>query len=516
MKVAILLKKVGWFILILTLLEFGVSCYLIFTDQEIFGTNHQHFFAALFEFILVLVELAAIFALRLISKKRIISPLDRISEILPKAAGGDLSQRLPMKSDDEFGQIASVFNSLLEKQQDLTSSLEKKVKEKTRELETKVIEVEHNREKVEEEKKKIEKLLSENEKFHLAVEGASDQIIITDHEGVVLYSNPATEKITGYPATEMLNKKAGTLWGKQMEKGYYEKMWQILKDEHRVFKGVLKNKRKNGEIYDAAVSISPILNNKNEAEFFVGLERDISEEVAVDRAKTEFVSVASHQLRTPLTAVSWYAEILLSEKSGKLTKKQKEYLKEISDGNKRMTTLVNNLLNVSRLELGTFPVYVEDVDICEAVKDVVKELKPAAQKKKIAVKLSCTVKKVVIKADVSLCRFVFQNLIANAIKYTPAKGEIKIKIKTDAENVWLSVLDNGIGIPLSDQKNIFKKFFRAKNAEIKQTDGTGLGLYIVKSVLDFVGGKVSFSSKEKEGSEFRVGLPLAGMKQKLK
>ncbi|MFA6105228.1 MAG: ATP-binding protein [Patescibacteria group bacterium] len=466
------------------------------------------------QLVLFILEVVALIFLMIIIKRRVVTPLNIISKILPKAAGGDLSQHLPMKGSDEFGEIADVFNKLLIRQREFTGSLEKKVKEKTRELEIKIIEVEGGKEKVEEEKKQIEKLLSENEKFRLAIEGASDHIIITDSEGFIMYANKAAEEITGYSTGEMFRKKAGQLWGGLMDKKYYENLWKVIKVEGKPFKGLVKNHRKNGEIYDAAVSISPILDKNNKPIFFIGLERDVSKEVAVDRAKTEFTSLASHQLRTPLTAIRWYSELLLSGKAGKINKKQTEFIKEIFDGNKRMITLVNNLLSVSRLELGTLPIHVVSADLCVILNDVVKELKPDAIGKKVKIEYVCLMKKLVVMIDESLIRMIFQNLISNAIKYSLEKGVVKIEMKSNQDNIIVSVIDNGIGIPIADQKNIYNKFFRANNAGKIQADGTGLGLYIVKSVVDFVGGKISFKSKEGYGTEFVFEVPLSGMKEK--
>ena len=163
----------------------------------------------------------------------------------------------------------------------------------------------------EKEKERFRVIAQDLEKFKLAVENASDQIAITDKEGVVLYINKAVELITGYLAKEIIGQKAGKLWGGLMEKDFYTKMWKIIKEDKIFFKGEIKNKRKNGQIYYAEINISPILDKNDDVEFFVAIERDITQAKDIDRAKTEFVSIAAHQLRTPLSAINWSMELFI-------------------------------------------------------------------------------------------------------------------------------------------------------------------------------------------------------------
>ena len=357
---------------------------------------------------------------------------------------------------------------------------------------------------------KDEVLIKELEKFKLAVDGASDHIIITDNEGVVLYVNNATESITGYKASEALGKKAGQLWGQHMDKDFYEGLWKTIKYDKKVFFGRIKNRRKNGEDYVADITISPILNKKGEANFFVGIERDITKEAALDQAKTEFVSLVSHQLRTPLTAISWYTELLLNGDVGKLGKKQMEYLNEVAHGNRRMVELINSLLNISRMEMGTFTVDLQMMDICAVMADTIKMQDSMVTKSKIDLRFVCEkIPKLVL--DAKLIGFVFQNLVSNAVKYTPPGGYVKINIVLKGQEVITDIADNGYGIPKKQQGEIFKKFFRADNVRIRNTDGTGLGLYLVKMILDFVGGKIWFESEVDKGSTFHVSIPMSGM-----
>ena len=354
----------------------------------------------------------------------------------------------------------------------------------------------------------------ELQKFKLAVESASDHIIITDPEGVVQYANRAAEKITGYTVEELIGQKAGKTWGGLMPKTFYKDMWDRIKTQKKLFIGEIRNKRKNGDEYVALVDISPILDEKGEVQFFVAIERDITKEKEIDRAKTEFVSLASHQLRTPLTTITWYAEMLLGGDAGAMTEKQKQYVEEIHNGGRRLVSLVNALLSVSRIELGTFSIEPEPSSPIEICKVTLKELEPLTEKKHIHLATKFENDIPLINVDKNLTKIVFQNLIANAIEYTKENGEVLVEITKDEKDLLFSVSDNGIGIPEDAQAKIFGKLFRADNAVETKTDGTGLGLYIVKSIMDNSGGTIRFISKENKGTTFFVTIPLTGMHAK--
>lgn len=346
----------------------------------------------------------------------------------------------------------------------------------------------------------------------IALDNASDHVIITDTDGVILYVNKAAEKLTGYTQAEMIGNRP-SVWGKQMPKEFYEKMWKTIKVDKKSFEAQITNKRKNGEEYEADITISPILGEQNRLLFFVGIERDITQEKAVDRAKTEFVSLASHQLRTPLSTINWYLEMLLSDDKAKLTSDQKEYAKEAAEASKRMVALVNALLNVSRIEMGTFVVTPESVDIAGIIKVCVKEFEHKIIEKKLKIKeeYDSAIPKVMI--DPKLLDIICQNLLENAVNYTNDGGKIKVSLARKESDILISVTDSGIGIPKSQQVQIFTKLFRADNAREKETNGTGLGLYMSKAIIEQSGGKIWFES-EGEGTTFYVTIPLSGMKIK--
>lgn len=231
----------------------------------------------------------------------------------------------------------------------------------------------------------------------------------------------------------------------------------------------------------------------------------------LEQVKTDFVSLASHQLRTPLTSVNWYTELLLSGDAGPLNEAQHAYVEEIHNGNKRMVDMVNALLNVSRFDLGTFVVSVTPTDIVEMTNSILEEEKLRISKKDITIVTHYPDLSVIVSVDASLMRILIQNLVSNAIKYTPEKGTVTIELALDATSFLVKVSDTGYGIPSEVQSKVFSKLFRAENIKDKDTDGTGLGLYMVKKIIDVSGGIISFESQP-GNTVFTVTYPCKGMR----
>ena len=352
------------------------------------------------------------------------------------------------------------------------------------------------------------------DEFRLAVDNASEQIIITDPEATVLYANHATEAITGYPVAKIMNKKAGSLWHLPMPKAYYENLWKTIEIDKKSFVGELQNRRKNGEIYDAELKISPILDRKNNVILYVSIERDISEEKKTVRAKNEFMSLASHQLRTPPSIIGWYTETLKAGDLGPINEKQNEYLCEIYKANQRMVAIINSLLNISRIELNTFSISNKEIDIKGLVDETITELS-SRFKRKADVKKDYDPNLNLFRADPNILQIIIDNLISNAFKYSPPDNtKIELAARLVDRSFLFSVKDNGIGIPAKDQDRVFEKLFRADNAVATDPDGTGIGLYMTKRIVESLGGKIWFESKENSGTTFFISLP-AGMPEKI-
>ena len=325
--------------------------------------------------------------------------------------------------------------------------------------------------------------------FKSAVEGAFDHIVITDLNGIILYANSSAEKLTGFSFKEMQG-NTPSLWGNQMDSSFYKKMWNTIKIKKKPFVGVLKNRRKNGNIYYAEIRINPIFDSRGNIEFFLGIERDITAQVEADQLRGDFISIASHQLKTPLTTVKWYLEVLMRD--DKIEGDQLMLLTNAYSGAQRMSMVVNDLLNVSRLDANRIKIEPQPTQLEYFLLDIVSNSTSLlAGKGKINFnKPSKKLPKVPV--DRVLLSQVVQNLITNAISYTPdsKKCLITVELLQNKDDCIISVKDNGIGIPKGTGDKIFEKFFREKRAQRQDTSGSGLGLYICKKIMEAGGGKV--------------------------
>ncbi len=242
------------------------------------------------------------------------------------------------------------------------------------------------------------------------------------------------------------------------------------------------------------------------------LEKKNSQLRELDKAKDEFISMASHQLRTPLTAIKGYLSMLLEGDAGEIKVSQYDFVNEAFSGANRMVGLINDLLNVSRMETGRFFIEPVEIDMERVAGEEVKQLQNHAKEKKLKLSLVIKGKTPHVWADETKIRQVMMNFIDNAVYYT-TEGSATITLEHDKENVIFKVTDTGIGVPKAQQANLFTKFYRADNARHVRPDGTGLGIYLAKRVMDDHGGELIFHSEEGKGSVFGFKLPI---KSKLK
>jgi signal transduction histidine kinase len=223
--------------------------------------------------------------------------------------------------------------------------------------------------------------------------------------------------------------------------------------------------------------------------------------------KSEFISLASHQLRTPLSSIRWYAEMLTSGDNTCLSEEQRGYVQEIFTSSVRMANLIEALLHVARIESGVLVPEVHPVDLTEFLRQTCDEWQGMVREKGLTLTLSLPGHPIKTETDTVLLQIILQNLLSNALKYSEKGKSVAVSlVMQDAEAV-ISVTDTGIGILTEDQERVFQKFFRGKNARTIDTDGNGLGLYISRSVAKTLGADFSFVSKSGEGSTFRVSLP---------
>ena len=367
----------------------------------------------------------------------------------------------------------------------------------------------------------ITKTTAEEEKARYAalLAGIGDGVVAVDAEGNVIVMNEVAESLLGLKSGEALGKK----WFAVLHR--VDEMGVMMPAETGAIYAALHGRReatnltkysyvrKSGLPLPVSITVSPVVVG-GETLGAIEVFRDVTHEREVDKAKTEFVSLASHQLRTPLTAINWYTEMLLAGDVGKVTRKQKQYLDEIYGAGKRMVDLVGALLNVSRIDLGTFAIDPSPMRVTDIAESVIKEMEIQVRAHKISVRKKYEKNLPVINADPKLLRIVLQNLISNAVKYTPDNGVVEVRIVKSGETIKVEVLDNGCGIPVSQRGKIFGKLFRADNARERVTDGTGLGLYVAKAIIEQSGGSIGFDSEENKGTRFFATIPLEGMQKK--
>jgi len=233
------------------------------------------------------------------------------------------------------------------------------------------------------------------------------------------------------------------------------------------------------------------------------------------RMKMEFIGIVSHQLRSPVTNLKYALESLMSGELGEIQKKQLDYLTILKENVNRLQELIDDILVVSRIQTGVLSLKKEDFSIVDLVEKTIVETKPVSLASNITINFKKGENIPNIISDSFWVKEAFKNLLDNAIRYQKGKGEVEILLEKRNKDIYLEIKDSGVGIPRADQKYIFQKFFRARNVLKGQTSGTGLGLFIVKGVIEKLGGKINFTSKENKGSTFWFSLPIKSSKMKL-
>ncbi len=476
------------------------------------------------QILLFIIFISIIFSLiyYLISKKVsnfISKPILDLQRGTIEVEGGNLDYSFSITSQDEVGQLSRSFNQMVKSIKEARDEIEKKVEEQTKDIKNKTTKLDDQKnaimnilEDVQNEKTKFEQVSS---KLSLATKSAHIGVWEWDVVKNIITWDDEMYRIYGLEKEGFGGAYEAWLAGLHPDdkKPGDEAIQKALKGE-KDFTSIFRVVWPTGEVRYVQAYALVERDDTGKPLKMVGVNFDITHEKEVDKAKSEFVSLASHQLRTPLSSINWYTEMLLNEDAGKINDEQKKYLQEVYIGSRRMVELVNSLLNVSRLDLGTFVINPIPVDVPKAIKSLLVELKSQIKEKKQIIKESYADNLPLLSADESLLRMILQNLLSNAVKYTPALGNITAEINVVDGQFIIKISDTGMGIPKSQQNKIFSKLFRADNAKQSETEGTGLGLYIIKSIVDQAGGEVSFESEENKGSSFSISFPMEGMKKK--
>lgn len=400
-----------------------------------------------------------------------ISKLKRISE-------GDYKQKLSESGDEEFIVLAKEFNIMAEKLQHY-------------------------------ELLNFEKLMQEKQKAEGIVESISDGIILTDNENRILLVNRAAERILDIKEKKVINKhvlesvKQKEIFKviKQVKEGKEKEKLEIIHDFTVISDEIAKHYRANA---------TPILTQEEERIGVITLIQDITKLKEVDQMKSDFVSTVSHEFRTPLTSITMAVGLLMDEIPGKINEDQKELLEAVQEDGKRLTNLVTELLDLSRIESGKVQMDLQSCEIKEVINHAVKNFDIQLKEKNI--KLIKDIKNNLpkVKADADKIAWVINNLVSNALRFTPTdgSGRIIVKTKETANKLLISVSDNGEGIPAEYLKTIFDKFIQVKDKNGETTGGAGLGLAISKEIIKAHGGEIWATSELGLGSSFYFTLSI--------
>lgn len=388
---------------------------------------------------------------------------------------------------------------------ELAEELEGKVRERTKGLEEKTKELAGSKtallnilEDIEEVKDEV---VEERDKTLSIINNLLDGLLVFNTENKLILINPRAENFLEVQVKEAVGKSISEL----AEFPNFKPLTTILGGGQ---KEIFRKELSFSENLSLEISGTSIMSGEKKLGNLI-IMHDVSREKLIERMKTEFVSLSAHQLRTPLSAIKWTLRMLLDGDLGSISQEQRDILEKSYQSNERMINLINDLLNVTRIEEGRYLSY-ESIAVSpeEIIQTRINSCKEKAERKKIFLEFKKPEKKLSkVMLDVEKMELAIDNLLDNAISYTPQGGVVVISLKETEKDLEFSIKDTGIGIPDVQQKRLFTKFFRGTNAVRIDTEGTGLGLFITKNIIEAHGGKIWFESGEGKGTTFYFTLP---------
>lgn len=435
-----------------------------------------------------LLELTGILALAL--ARQFTSPILTLSKKIKQLQTGSWKYSPSITTGDELEFLDRVLADLTGKLKHTYDSLEDEIAVRTKELKSQYA---------------LDRAILQN-----ILQG----VIAVDGKKRVTHANPA--------ACKMLLLSQGNVVGKdatQLISLFVRHKGAFPTEEHPVLQCLEKGKnfasapamhltllREDSTFLPIMLSVTAFSSTAQDTGAVVVIQ-DVTEERQVDYIKSEFISLASHQLRTPLTAIRWYLEILRDVDMGKMNESQKSCVQEMDSASERMSNLLDSLLRVTRLEGEALTVEKQRIDVSTFLREVSEEWRENTHSSAITLRVSVPKRPLYFETDPTLLRIVLQNLFSNAVKYSNKGGTVELKMSMTKQSVIISVKDKGLGIPVADQARVFQKFFRAHNVRRMHTDGSGLGLYISRTILERLHGSIRFRSREGGGTIFTVVLP---------
>ncbi len=420
--------------------------------------------------------------LLLVMKRSVINPLAVFEKTIKKITSSkEYSTSVKIASDDEIGRLSEQFNALLRQTEELIHSLE------------------------------------------YQQEAIDSSLIVsrTDLHGTITYVNQQFERISGYSAEELIGQSHSLVRHPDMPKETYKELWETIQ-AGQVWKGQIKNRAKDGSAYYVTTHILPIENLSGEVTEYLAIREDITElvelkeslqsakEVAenASRAKSQFLSSMSHELRTPLNSIIGFTQLL---EFSDLNDKQKQQLQNISNSGRHLLVLINDILELAKIEAGNYEMSLEPVNVKELVLDSFSMVETLAKMKHVTLHCNDEGLNHFIKVDFTRVKQVLLNFLGNAIKYNRSQGDVFVYAKMVEEDgcrwIQVHVKDTGLGIAPKELKHLFEPFNRLGH-ENSNIEGTGIGLSIAKDLVDQLGGRIGVESTEGVGSDFWFSFPV--------
>lgn len=463
---------------------------------------------------------SAFFVLRFM-RRRIFKPLRALNDVAQKVERGGLDSRVPVNTEDELGQLSASFNKMLDQLHEYNRDLEERVDQQTNQLKKTLQETEKKNSSLENTKKAMLNVFSDlaTEKTKLATEttrskamfdSMGDALIVTDQYSKIVQINPVAEKLLGVSAKKLIGK-----WYPGEISIFDKDGVELPPDQRPISRAIATGKAIQSREYSLAVkgsknilpvalTVSPLIQDDHPLGV-VEVFRDVTLERELDQAKDDFVSLVSHQLRTPATAVKQFLGMIREGYAGKVTKEQEDFVETAYESNERQIGIIDDLLNVSRLDLGKLKPSLQSIDITALMKDIYQIMLPKAAERNQTLELDAPTS-YTLMADPNIIRMAIENFVDNASKYTPDGGTIKLSVKKVGKHVNIAIADNGVGIAAKDLKKLYKKFSRIDNKLSVLRGGSGLGLYIARQIIELHHGKLLVESKVGKGTTFTIQL----------
>ena len=416
-----------------------------------------------------LISCLVVIAIALVVSQRIVTPIRQVTGAARAIGRGEFDQEIQVTGSNEVGILAEEFNSM---RWNLKSA--------------------------------VGKLTEEEKKMTAIVNSIAEGLILVNSDNRVLHINPAAERLLGL-SEDSINKDITELIqndeliqieqtpSKNEEANFVSEITLIHHDEKLVLRTIA----------------SPFLDENGQTLGTVYLFDDITREKEIDQMKSDFISLVSHELRTPLTSIIGFVSFILDGKAGAINDRQRNSLARVQRQSKRLAALINDLLDISRIESGRIQMEQEPISLLEIVTQRIEEIRPQADEKSIRLDLTAPESVPTIFGDEARMGQVFTNLIGNAIKFTPNNGEVSIKVRVDGSLLHVEVIDTGPGIPAEERQKVFDKFYQLSDISTRQQGGSGLGLSITKSIVEAHGGKLWIDDgNQGKGSNFQFVLPL--------